>query len=247
MQGTWLIAKRDFRAYFTSPIAYFVYTVFLFLIGWMFFGLLSYFQQQMENFSAYSAGAKPNLAESVIRPLYGNMNVILLFIIPLVTMRLLAEERKEHTVELLFTAPIKPFSVIFGKFLSAFLLIAVMLTITLVYPLVLILAGTPDVGGIAGCYLGLLLVTATYVAVGLFWSATTENQIVAAFLTFGTLLFFWLINWAAHQVGSFWGDVLNYLSIIGHFTNFSQGVIDTSDVVYYLSFITIALFAAHTS
>jgi len=247
MQKILLIAKKDLKMYFSSPIAYVVISVFLLLMGWMFFNLLSFFQQQMAQFSAMSFGNKPTLSDAVIRPLFGNMNVILLFVAPFITMRLLAEERKDHTVELLFTAPIKPLTIILGKFLSALALIGIMLALSFVYPVILAFASKPDLGVIFGCYLGLFFVACTYVAVGLYWSACTENQIVAAVLSFGTLLFFWLISWAAHQAGPVWSDILNHLSIIGHYSNFSQGIIDTTDIIYYLSVVGFALFLAHTT
>jgi ABC-2 type transport system permease protein len=242
-----LIARRDFKMYFTSPIAYIVIAVFTLLIGWMFFNLLSYYVQQQQQFAMMSMGSKPTLADSVLRPLFGNMNVVLLFIVPFITMRLLAEERKDHTVELLFTAPVTPLTIIFGKFISALALVTVMVALTIIYPTVLLLTGSPDPGIIVGCYLGMFFVSANYVAVGLFWSSITENQIVAAVLTFGTLLFFWLISWAAHQAGPVWSEVLNYLSIIGHFSNFSQGVISSTDIVYYLSFIGFSLFLTYVT
>lgn len=247
MKNVFLIAKKDLKMYFSSPIAYIVISVFLLLMGWMFFNLLSFYQQQMAQFAAISMGNKPTVADGILRPLFGNMNVILLFVAPFITMRLLAEERKDHTVELLFTAPIKPLTIIMGKFLSALGLISIMLGLSIVYPIVLFFAGKPDYGVILGCYLGLFFVSSTYVAVGLFWSSVTENQIVAAVLSFGTLLFFWLISWASHQAGPVWSDVLTHLSIIGHYSNFAQGTIDTSDIIYYLSFIGFGIFLTHTS
>lgn len=248
MNKVFLIARKDFKNYFSSPIAYIVIAVFLFLIGWMFFNLLSFFQQQVQQMAAINMGGnKPNLSESVIRQIYGNMNVILLFVSPFITMRLIAEERKDHTIELLMTAPIRAWEVILGKFLSAMYLIGVMLALTFVYPVILSLIAKPDWGVILGCYAGIILVMATYVAVGLFWSSRTENQIVAAVLSFGTLLFFWLISWAAHQAVPVWSDVLNHMSIIGHYSNFAQGVIDTTDIIYYLSFIGFALFLTNAS
>ncbi len=242
-----LIAKKDLKLYFSSPIAYIVIGVYLGLVRWMFFNLLNFFLQQMAQFAAINYGDKPTLNDSVLRPLFGNMNVILLFVAPFLTMRLFAEERKDHTVELLLTAPVRPMEIILGKFFSAMGLIAVMLGISLVYPLILALAGKPDFGVIFGCYLGLILVASTYVAVGLFWSACTENQIVAAVLNFGTMLFLWLISWSANQAGPVWGDVVNYISIVGHYSNFAQGVVDTSDVVYYVTFIGFSLFLTYTT
>ena len=102
-------------------------------------------------------------------------------------------------------------------------------------------------GVIAACYFGMLLICATYVAIGLFWSSRTENQVVAAVLTFGTLLFFWLISWASHRAGPVWSDVLTHLSLIGHFSNFTQGILELSDIIYYLSFTGFALFLTNLS
>jgi ABC-2 type transport system permease protein len=242
-----LIARKDLRSYFYSPIAYIVIAMFLLITGWMFSNLFSYYAQNVQQFSALNFGQKPNLSDGVIRPLFGNMNVILLFIAPFITMRLLAEERKDHTVELLLTAPLKAIHITLGKFLAGLGLIAVMLSLTLLYAVILQFTATPDWGVLFTSYLGILLVAATYVAVGLFWSSRTENQIVAAVLTFGTLLFFWLISWSSHRAGPIWSEVLTYLSLIGHYTNFSQGLLDTTDFLFYLSFTGFALFLTNLS
>lgn len=247
MNSTLLIARKDLRSYFTSPIAYIIVAIFLLLVGWMFVNLFSFFVQSNSQYATLNMGNKPTLSENVLRPLFGNMNVILLFIAPFITMRLIAEERKDHTVELLLTAPLRPISIVMGKFLAGLGLLTVIVSATLIYPLILQFIGKPDWGVIFGCYLGLFFICATYVAIGLFWSSRTENQVVAAVLTFGTLLFFWLISWAAHRAGPIWSDVLNHLSLIGHFSNFAQGVVDTTDVVYYLTFTGFALFATNLS
>ncbi|MGZ3695889.1 MAG: ABC transporter permease [Bdellovibrionota bacterium] len=237
-----LIARKDLRSYFTSPIAYIVIAMFLLIIGFMFANLFSYFAQSIAQYSAVNYGQKPTLTDMVIRQLFGNINVVLLFVAPFITMRLIAEEKKDHTIELLMTAPVRPLEIVLGKFLAGLGLILVMLGLTLVYPVILYFTATPDWGVIASCYFGIVLVAAAYVAIGLLWSALTENQIVAAVLTFGTLLLFWLIGWSAHRAGPIWSDVLNYLSLIGHYTNMAQGTLDTSDVVFYLSFAGFSLF-----
>lgn len=242
-----LITKKDLRAYFQSPIAYIVIAVFVLLMGWMFFNLLSYFSQQAGQYAAMSFGQKPTLSDSVIRPLFGNMNVMLLFVAPFITMRLVAEERKDHTVELLLTAPLKPIKIVIGKFFAGLGLLLILLGTTLVFPLTLAAISNPDWGVLFASYLGMIFLAATYVAVGLFWSSRTENQIVAAVLSFGTLLFFWLISWSAHRAGPIWSEVLSGLSIVGHYSNFAQGVIDISDIVFYLSFIGFGIFLTHLS
>lgn len=247
MKHALLIAKKDLRSYFYSPIAYIVIAMFLIDIGWMFFYQLSYFETKLSDFNRLSFGAKPNLSEAVIRPLFGNMNVVLLFLAPFITMRLLAEEKKDHTIELLLTAPVRSSHIIFGKFLAAFSLLMIMVGITFVYPILLSTIAKPDWGVILCCYLGIAFVLASYVALGLFWSARTENQIVAAVLTFGTLLFLWLIGWAASRAGPIWSEVLTYSSIIGHYSNFAQGVVDTVDLVFYTTFVGFFLFLTNIS
>lgn len=247
MNSTLLIARKDLRSYFTSPIAYIIVAVFLLLVGWMFINLFSFFTQASGQYATLNYGNKPSLSDNVIRPLFGNMNVILLFLAPFITMRLIAEEKKDHTVELLMTAPLRPWNIVFGKFLAGVGLLMVIVAATLIYPLILQLVGRPDWGVILGCYAGMAFICATYVAIGLFWSSRTENQVVAAVLTFGTLLFFWLISWAAHRAGPIWSDVLNHLSLIGHYANFAQGIIDTTDIAFYLTFTGFALFATNLS
>src|SRR4051794_17349237 len=130
IRNTYTIARRDFRSYFTSPLAYIVIAGFLFIMGWMFFNNLMYFT--MQSMQAQSMGHAPTITDGIIRPLYGNMNVVYLFMIPFITMRLFAEEKKQHTIEMLMTAPVTLTEIILGKFLSAFGLVVVMLLITAV-------------------------------------------------------------------------------------------------------------------
>lgn len=245
MKNVWTIARRDFRAYFTSPIAYIVIAGFLGIMGWMFFFSLSHFNMQNMQYQQFNMGKSVSITEGIVRPLYGNMNVIFLFLVPFITMRLFAEERKIHTIELLMTSPVTLTEVILGKFLSSLLLVKVMLGLTLVYPIVLFLTGNPDLGPIVTSYLGTLLLAGCYLALGILFSAMTENQIVAGALTFAAGLFFWLVSWATQAAGPVFGDLLQYLSLITHFNGFSQGLINTSDLMFYLSFIGIGLFLTH--
>lgn len=190
-------------------------------------------------------GKSPSITEGILRPLYGNMNVIFLFLVPFITMRLFAEERKLQTIQLLMTSPITLTEMVLGKFFSAFLLLATMMACTLVYPIVLMIYGNPDVGAIITSNLGTLLLSSCYLSLGILFSSMTENQIVAGALTFAGGLFLWLINWASQSAGTTLGKVLDYLSLIQHYNNFSQGLIQTSDIVFYLSFIGIGLFLTH--
>lgn len=239
------IARRDFRAYFSSPIAYIVIAVFLLLIGYMFFNLLAYFQQQAQQFLRMSQGPQPTVTNLVLGPLFGNINVVLLFVVPFITMRSFAEERKEHTAELLLTAPVSPWQIVIGKFLAAYGLVLIMILGTVFCSGTLLLASQVDLGVLIGCYVGVFLVSAAYIAIGLFWSACTENQIVAAAATFGSLLFLWLIAWSAHRAGYFWKEVLEHASIISHFETFSKGILDTGDVAYYLIVVLLGLFGSY--
>jgi ABC-2 type transport system permease protein len=245
INNIWTVARRDFKSYFTSPIAYIVIAAFLGIMGWMFFFNLSHFAQQNLQYQAMNMGKQPSITEGIIRPLYGNMNVVFLLLVPFITMRLFAEEKKNHTFELLITSPLSLTDIVLGKFVSAFLLLCTMLGLTLVYPLVLFITGNPDLGPMATSILGTLLLCSCYLSIGILCSAMTENQIVAGVLTFAFGLFLWLVSWASQSAGPVLGDFFQYMSLIGHFNNFGQGTIDTSDLVFFFSFIGIGLFLTH--
>ena len=245
MKNTWIIAKRDFKSYFTSPIAYIVIAGFMVIMGWMFFFNLSHFNMQNMQYQQFNMGKSISITEGIIRPLYGNMNVIFLFLVPFITMRLFAEERKMHTIELLMTSPVTLTQIVLGKFFSAFLLVSVMLGLTIVYPIVLFVTGNPDIGPIATSYLGTLMLTSCYLALGIWFSAMSENQIVAGALTFASGLFFWLISWASQSAGPVLGDIIGYLSLIGHYNNFSMGLLNSTDVIFFISFVFVGLFLTH--
>ncbi|MEK6706903.1 MAG: ABC transporter permease [Bdellovibrionota bacterium] len=245
MKNIIIIAKRDFNAYFTSPIAYIVIAGFMAIMGWMFFFNLSHFNLQNMQYQQFNMGKGVSVTDGIIRPLYGNMNVIFLFLVPFITMRLFAEERKQHTLELLMTSPITLTQIILGKFMSSLFLVVTMLVFTVVYPVILFWTGNPEFGPIAASYLGTLLLCGCYLSTGLFFSSMTENQIVAGALTFATGLFFWLVSWATQSAGPVWSDLLTHLSLINHYNNFSQGLMNTTDVFYYLSFIGVGLLLTH--
>src|SRR3989475_9622658 len=178
----------------------------------------------------------------MIRPLLNNVMVLLLFVLPAITMRTYAEEKRSGTIELLLTSPLTDFQIIMGKFLGALALYAIMLLITTVHVGLLFIYGKPEWKPIVSAYLGLLLMGGCFISVGLFISSLTKNQIVAVMATFAVFLFLWVINW----IGSFSGprvdQLTNYLSIINHFDDFGKVVIDTTHVLYYVSFITFGLF-----
>jgi ABC-2 type transport system permease protein len=236
------IANKEFRSYFASPIAYILIGLFALLFGWFFYVFLMNFVQQSEQMMQFGGGGGANVNQMMIRGLFQNTAVIILFVMPMITMRTYSEEKRSGTIELLLTSPVTDLEIIVGKFLGALALYGAMLLVTMVYIAILFRIGNPEWRPIIAGYLGLLLMGGCFLATGLFISSLTKNQIVAGFLTFATFLMFWIINWMGESSGPTTRDILNYLSITEHFDDFSRGIIDTKHVIYYLSFITFGLF-----
>ncbi|MDH5705000.1 MAG: ABC transporter permease subunit [Candidatus Aminicenantes bacterium] len=247
MKNIWAICKKEVKTYFTSPIAYVLITVFLVLVGFFFYSLVWWFN----NYS-FQAARDPtylqqlNINQMVFSPLFHNISIILLLTIPLLTMRLFAEEKKRQTDELLYTSPISVNQIIIGKYAASLFVLLVMLLLTGILSILTFAYGNPEFVPILNGYLGLFLMGAAFIAVGIFFSSLTENQVVAAMLTFGALLLFWILNWAAGSASGMWTDVLNYLSFFQHFDDLTRGILDTTDIVYYASFSFFGLFLAHS-
>ena len=223
------VYKRELRSYFTSPIAYVVLTFFILLTSFFYYVFISEFSQASMAPSQYGP-RNLNITTHVLRPLFGNISVIMLFVLPLITMKPFSEERKTGTIELLLTYPLSDLDVVLGKFLAAFTLFLTMLALTLVYPMFMILHSEPELGTIFSGYLGLILMAAAFMSLGIFISSLTENQMVAAVATFAVLLILWIIRWVGPN------ELLRYLSILEHFNNFAEGLIDTRDTIYYVIF-----------
>jgi gliding motility-associated transport system permease protein len=241
----WAIYKRELRQYFTSPVAYVILAIFLFITGLFFYAIFSGFAQaSMQIAMNPGMGRDLNVMDSVLRPLFDNMRVILLLLMPLVTMRLFAEERRSGTIELLLTYPVRDGAVLVGKYLAAMTLYAAMIGGMLAYPAMLAYFARVEWAPLLTGYVGLVLMGAMFAAVGLFASSLTENQIVAAIVTFGILLSLWIIGWLAAFVSGPVGVVLTHLSMLEHNDTFAKGVLDTKDVIYYLDFTVLALFLA---
>jgi ABC-2 type transport system permease protein len=244
------IAGREIRSYFVSPIAYVVLTGFVLLGGWFFFNLLARFNLLL---TIYSAQQNPqilerlNLNEFVIGPLLHNLSVVLVILVPVITMRTLAEEKKAGTYELLLTSPLRVSEIVLGKFLGAFVFVAIMVALTGIYPAILLAYGNPETGVILGGYLGLLLLATAFVAVGILTSSFTENQIIAAVSCLVALLLLYIIGWPADNAGERLGALLRYLSLTEHFAQMVKGIVDTKDLAYFLSVILLALFLTHRS
>jgi ABC-2 type transport system permease protein len=240
MRNILAIADKELRSYFASPIAYVIIGLFALLFGWFFFVYLSVFVQRSSQ--AMMGGGAPNINQDMIRGVFLNSAVIILFVMPMITMRTYSEEKRSGTIELLLTSPVTDFQIIMGKFLGALGLYASMLLVTMLYIAMLFVYGNPEWRPIATGYLGLLLMGGCFLSVGLFISSVTKNQIVAGFLTFAVFLMLWVINWMAEQSGPIMGAVLKYLSITDHFDDFARGIVDTKHVIYYVTFITFGLF-----
>ncbi len=226
MLKTWSIFKREVASYFLSPIAYVMGAVFLLLSGYFFSIILM---------ATRSAG---------LQGTFGNMAVTFMFVAPALTMRLLAEEKKLGTDELLLTSPVSITSIVVGKYLASVLTYLVFLAATLVYVAVLRHYGNPDMGPIYSGYLGMSLLGASCLAAGTFASALTENQMVAGVVGFGILLLFWILGWVSAAVPGPVGHAISMLSILKHFDDFQKGIMDLSHIIFYLSFIFVFLFLA---
>ncbi|HEY6508733.1 MAG TPA: ABC transporter permease [Vicinamibacterales bacterium] len=237
MSNIMAVAHKELKSYFASPIAYIVLGFFALMYGFFFYSLLLYFDRQ-----GMQGGPTVNVNEQLIRPVFLNATVIFLFVLPMVTMRTYAEEKRSGTMELLLTAPLTDLQIILGKFLGAMGLFASMLALSLIHMGVVFWRGNPEVMPVVTTYLGLILMGGCFVSLGLLISSLTKNQIVAGMATFGVFLMLWVINWISSFTGPTMQAVLNYLSITDHLDDFTKGIIDTKHVVYYVSFITFGLF-----
>lgn len=250
MKNALTIAGKELRSYFVSPIGYVVLTGFLLLAGWFFFNLLARFNFLLSIYSAMrnpEAQSRLNLNDFVIAPLLHNLSVVLVILVPVITMRSFAEEKRTGTYELLMTSPLSITEIVAGKFLGAFAFLLVMVGLTAIYPLILLLYGNPEMGIIVCGYFALLLLATAFVTVGLLTSSLTENQIISAVSCLVVLLLLYVIAWPAETAGPGLGAVLKYLSLTEHFSEMVKGVIDTKDLVYFFSVILVSLFLTQRS
>jgi ABC-2 type transport system permease protein len=234
------IAGKELRSYFSSPIAYIIIGFFLLPFGVFFYLYLTAFVRQSMQQAQF--GGAMNLNQQVIRYVLQNASVIILFIMPMITMRTYSEEKRSGTIELLLTSPVTDLEIILGKFFGALGLYIAMLAVTLPHMGILFLYGNPEWRPLVAAYLGLLLMGGAFVSLGLLISSTTNNQIVAGIVTFVVFLLLWIIGWFADSAGPTIGPLTSWLSVTEHFDDFSKGIIDTKHVLYYLSLITFGLF-----
>jgi ABC-2 type transport system permease protein len=248
MKNIFILAGKDIRSLFVSPIAYVVLTGFLLLGGWFFFNLLfrfNYLLTLYTSFQNFQGLQSLNLNDHVIAPLLHNLAIVLVILVPIITMRAFAEEKRNGTYELLLTSPLTVTQIVLGKFLGCLFFISVMILLTGVYPAILFLYGNPELGILASGYLGLYLLGVVFISVGLLTSSLTENQIVAAVTCFVILLLLYVLSWPAETTGTALGEALKYLSVIEHFSEMVKGLIDTKNLVYFLTVIFLSLFLTH--
>jgi ABC-2 type transport system permease protein len=245
------IAGRELRSIFVSPIAYVVMTGFLLLGGWFFFNLLARFNFLVTMYSSFQGGAEAiqrlNVNEFVIAPLLHNLSVVLVILVPMITMRSFAEEKRAGTYELLLTSPVATWEIVVGKFLGAVGFIVVMVGLTAIYGVILWVYGNPELGIMVSGYVGLLLLAITFVTVGLFASSLTENQIIAAVTGLVMLLLLFVIAWPADNAGETLGGILRYVSVTEHFAEMIKGVVDTKSLVYFATMIVGWMFLTQRS
>ena len=247
MRNILTIARRELKTYFTSPIAYIVLAISAVIFGFFFYSALAFFVQRGMQSQMMGRSQPMNVNEFVIRPLLMNVSVISLFLIPMITMRLYAEEKRSGTIELLLTSPVRDLELILGKLLAAFVLYASILGLVLINLSVLFIYGDADWKPIAAGFLGVALMGAGFLSLGMLLSTFTRNQIVAGSLTFGLFLMLWVLDWVSAYSSSTVGQVASYISMTTHLENFAKGVIDPRDVVYYLSVIFLGVFLTQRS
>jgi len=249
MENVMPVYKKELKTYFYSIIAYVMAAVFMmmmsifFVISFKTFSNRSMQYMQMQQ-RMPQQNVIMNLTDWVFTPIMGNMCIILIFTLPLLTMRLYSEERKSGTIELLFTFPIKDWATILGKYLACCTVFLAMMCLTLIYPVLMEAYGSIETGILVSCYLGIILMGMGYIAFGLFISTLTENQIVAAVLTIAGGLFFWIIGMASSPANPILNAVFQTISFLKHFQNFAQGVLNTTDIIYYILFAFFCLFLA---
>jgi ABC-2 type transport system permease protein len=236
------IARKELRSYFSSPIAYVTIGLFALMFGYFYVAILTYFVRQSMQMGGPMGGQTLNVNQMMVRPLLMNLTVVMLFVMPMVTMRTYSEEKRTGTIELLLTSPLTDFQIILGKFLGAMALYVLMLLVSAVHIGLLFLYGQPELRTILVGYLGILLLGGCFISLGLFISSLTKNQIVAGMITFAAFLMLWVIDWIGESAGPTTQTIVSYLSLTQHLDDFVKGVIDTKHLVYYLSFITFGLF-----
>lgn len=236
------ITRKELKSYFASPIAYLLLAIFGVIFGFFFYSATAFFVQASIQSQMMGRGMPMDVNQYVIRPLLSNASVIGLFLLPMISMRLYAEEKRSGTMELLMTSPIKDIEVILGKFLAAWLMYACILSIAAVNMAILFAYGKPDLKPMLVGLLGLLLQGGALLAVGMFISTTTRNQIIAGGASFAVFLLLWVLDWISAYEQAPWAKVVSYVSVVPHFESFTKGVLDSKDLVFFVSLMFLGIF-----
>lgn len=234
------IAGRELRSLFISPLAWSILAVVQLILGYMFLTQLDMFMALQSRLLGVEGA--PGVTEIIVAPLLGNAAVVLLLVVPMLTMRLVSEERRAQTLSLLFSAPLSMSEIVLGKFLGVMGFLLIMVLMIILMPLSLLAGGSLDLGMLLAGVLGLVLLLASFAALGLFMSTLTEQPTIAAVSSFGVLLLLWIIDWAGGNQGAGQAsELFAYLSLLRHFESLLKGVFDSADVIYYLLFVTLFL------
>ena len=242
MRNVWIICRKELGSYFASPVAYVLLTMLAVIFGWFFWNNLAIFVVEGMEMQMRGQSFPMNVNEQIIRPLLSNVGVIGLFFIPMITMRLFAEEKRTGTIELLATSPVRDLEIIVGKWLASLILYSCLLLFTALNFAFLFRYGHPDWKPLLTGYLGLLLEGGGLLAIGTFISTLTKNQIIAGAVTFGVCLMLLVLEWVSGYDPSTWARVLAYMSIFTHMESFARGTLDLKDAVFYLTVIFLGLF-----
>ena len=234
-----VIAGRELRSLFVSPLAWSILAVVQLILAYMFLTQLDLYMALQSRLLGV-AGA-PGVTEIIATPLLGNAAVVLLLVVPMLTMRLISEERRSQTISLLFSAPLSMTEIVLGKFIGVMVFLLIVVLMIVLMPLSLLLGGSLDLGLLFSGVLGLILLLASFTAVGLFMSTLTVQPAIAAISSFGVLLLLWIIDWAGNNNANEASELFAYLSLLRHFESLLKGVFDSADVVYYLLFVTLFL------
>jgi len=229
------IAMRELRSLFLSPLAWAILAVVELILGFLFLGQLDLFITYQAQIAVLES--PPGATEIIVVPLFSSATIVLLLVIPLLTMRLISDERRQQTLPLLLSAPISMTEIVLGKYLGILAFLSVLLGVILLMPLSLYLLGPLDSGLLAAAVLGLVLMIAAFAAAGLFLSSMTKQPTVAAVMTFGLLLLLWIIDMVGGSAGGGGSELLKYLSLQHHYQSLLRGLFDSSDILYYLLFI----------
>lgn len=254
MRNAIAIARKELYLYFTTPIAYVTFFATSFIGAWFFLSLTSSFQRQSMQWMQFQAQPmleRMNLTDMVAAPLFINMGLILTFVVPFLSMRLLSEERRQKTMELLMTTPLRSSEIVAGKYLASLVVLAVVIAIVATFPALLSFFGTSESGSgvewqtIGAGLSGLFLCGAAFLAIGLFVSALTDSQVVAALITFFVLLLLWMISWKAAEAEGVAREIVLHVSSVTHLVSFARGMVELKDVIYFFSIIVLGLFLTH--